>query len=176
MARRTELGNARFTTQWSVSRCRTQRFQVVIASPASGGAAAAESTATPAEAAAPAEAASTETAPARPAAGPARPPAAAAAHSIDERDDESDQPPDDREREHARGQPNNGAYDPAGNAGPDDAAEEAPEDRTGKDEREEQQEYRLEIDRAVNAGDDHSRPPRRQALYLDQLHERFGAG
>src|SRR3989454_9338790 len=117
MARRTELGNARFTTQWSVNRCRTQRFQVVIASPASGGAAAAESTATPAEAAAPAEAASTETAPARPAAGPARPPAAAAAPCIDEPDDESDQPPHDCERQHARGQANNGAHGPSRNSG-----------------------------------------------------------
>src|SRR5437899_1745978 len=164
MARRAAGGSARLTDQWSVNRCRNQRFQVVIASPAPGGAATAET-------------ASTETTSARPAAaGPARPPAAATAHSVDERDDESDQPPDDREREHAGGQPNDGAYDPAGNPGPDDAAEEAPEDCTGEDEREEQQEYRLEIDRAMNAVDDHSRARRRQALSLDQLHERVGAG
>src|SRR5258708_6937813 len=177
MARIAAGGNARLTDPWSVNRCRNQRFQVVIASPASGGAATAESTATPAKAAAPAESASTETASARPAAaGPARPPAAAAAHSVDERDDESDQPADDREREHARGQPDDGAYDPSGNSGPDDPTEKAPEDCIGHDERDEQQEYRLEIDRAMYAVDDHSRPRRRQVFSLDQFHERAGSG
>src|SRR6266853_1285413 len=177
MARIAAGGNARLIDPWSVNRCRNQRFQVVIASPASGGAATAESTATPAKAAAPAESASTETASARPAAaGPARPPAAAAAHSVDERDDESDQPADDREREHARGQPDDGAYDPSGNSGPDNPTEKAPEDCIGHDERDEQQEYRLEIDRAMYAVDDHSRSRRRQVFSLDQFHERAGSG
>src|SRR5258708_12506085 len=96
MARIAAGGNARLTDPWSVNRCRNQRFQVVIASPASGGAATAESTATPAKAAAPAESASTETASARPAAaGPARPPPAATAHSVDEPHYESAPPPAD---------------------------------------------------------------------------------
>src|SRR5258708_39109969 len=93
-----------------------------------------------------------------------------------DRDRYSPTPADDRERDHARGQPDDGAYDPSGNSGPDNPTEKAPEDCIGHDERDEQQEYRLEIDRAMYAVDDHSRPRRRQVFSLDQFHERAGSG
>src|SRR5712671_5861813 len=172
MARKAARGSERLTDRWSVNRCRAKRLKFIV-SPTAGGAASAESAAASAEPAATAKAPTAETS-----AGPAaaRPPAAAVAQSVDERDDKSDQPPDDREREHARRYPDDGADDPSGNSGSDDTAEEAPEDRIGQNQRDEQQDYRLEIDRMMNAVDGHSGPRRRQAFSLDELHERVGSG
>src|SRR5437667_1677207 len=179
MARIASGGNARLTDQWSVNRCPSQRPKSIVVSPASGGTASAESAAASAESAAAAEAAAAEAAAARPSsAGPtaASPIAATAARSADKRDDKSDQPPDDCERDYGRGQPNNGAYDPSGNSGPHDAAEQALEKRVHQNERDEQHDDRLEIDSAMNAVDDHARPGRKQTFSLDQLHQRAGPG
>src|SRR5260370_12513192 len=126
MARRAAGGNARLTDQWSVKRCRNQRLKSTVVSPAAGGAASAEAASSTAEAAAaPAETASTEAASSGPSSAwpaAAGPTAATAAQSLDERDDESDQPPDDLEREHAPSQPADAAHDPSAHPAADDAA------------------------------------------------------
>src|SRR5712671_3019251 len=132
-------GSARLTDQWSVNRCRNQRFQAIIVSPAPGGAASAEPTAAAAEPA-PAETSAAEAASARPAAAgpsPARP-AAATAHSVDERDDKADQPPEDRKHERARHGPDDRADDRAGDPSSDDSAEHALQECVRRDECDEQ--------------------------------------
>src|SRR5207247_2003488 len=48
--------------------------------------------------------------------------------------------------------------------------------RVHQNERDEQHDYRLEIDSAMDAVDDHARPGRKQTFSLDQLHQRAGPG
>ncbi len=71
--------------------------------------------------------------------------------------------------------PDDGADDRPRDPGAGDAAEQALQERVRHDERDEQQEYRLEIDCMMNAVDGHSGPRRRQAFSLDELHQGVGS-